>query len=352
MIAFLVILLFAGFVLEVYSLNTSFQNIDFEFAPETKSTEPDTVFWISQKITNNGRMPISYIRTKILYPKGVKNKKDAAIIQNRFEREQTQRYFIWGSRSIRRRTPAKLSERGLYWFEGAELERGDFLGLKTSYDMRWGYSGIVVYPKILEEAENRQTLSGIVGDLISRPYLLNDPVLARGMNDYTGNEPMKTISWKQTAKRDKLTVREFEYTRDCACSLIVCSDVSASEEEIEMCARLARTTGELLMEEGVSLSFFTNCYLQGTQPFSVYSARASRGSADVFLDQLARIRDGACASQSLLLDEILRGRREQTEYVVIIPSHGSEAEGFAEKLNTAANAQCVMICAQDWMDNI
>jgi uncharacterized protein (DUF58 family) len=348
MIAFLLILLILSMVIEVISLNTSFQNISFEFETDRRSTEPGEPFYIVHKVSNTSWLPVTFLRTKILFPRGTVTSKDAAVIMNSFERKSSQHYFLLPRRRLIRRVPAVLGERGLYWFENAEMERGDFLGLKTNFTHVWGYSGIIVRPEKLKDSRSVETLSGIVGDFLSKPFLMRDPVLTVGVREYTGTEPMKTISWKKSASRGKLMVREFDYTRERSCTIVVTGSVDASDSQMDMCARIARTAGEMLMEQGVQLRFFTSAYLQASRPFEVYKSEASRASDDVFLNQLACLRPGAVAPASKLLDEI--GSRSASQCILIAPFEEPGVYELQRKISALTRSETAVILADDFQE--
>ena len=59
-----------------------------------------------------------------------------------------------------------------------------------------------------------------------RRFILDDPSLLVGYREYTGREPMKQISWNQTAKTGRLTVRQNDHTTDRIAMVIVNMDLS------------------------------------------------------------------------------------------------------------------------------
>lgn len=352
MIAFLIVLIILGLILEYISLNSSFGNIHFEFQSDERTTEPDAAFYMIEKVSNTSWIPVTFLKTKILFPHGSAGQKKRTVQMNSFERQSTQRYFLLGHRRITRKVPLTLSERGLYWFEDAEMERGDFLGLRSSFTHCWGYSSIAVLPRRLKDSRSVDTLSGIIGDFLSKPYLMRDPILSIGVREYTGNEPMKTISWKKSAQRGSLMVREFDYTRERSCCLVVLGSVQADEDGMELCARIGRTAGEMLMEKGVQLQFFTNAYLQACRPFEIYESEASRFASGMFLDQLARIRPGSVAAESKLLETIRDHSRSGSQCIVITPCARGEADAFMQRLRTVSGSDCTVIYADDFREEL
>lgn len=350
MIAFLIILLVFLWVLELISLNTSFHNIGFEFHADRKSTEPDETFHIIQKASNTSSLPVTFLRSRIVFPHGALSSKDKAVITNNFERKSTKRFFLMPHRSVTKEAALSLGERGVYWFEEAELERGDFLGLKTSYTRTWGYAGIIVHPRRLSDSRSVETLSGITGDFLSRPFVMRDPILSVGVREYTGNEPMKSISWKKSASAGKLMVREFDYTRERSCTVCVLGSPKAGETEMELCARIARTVGELLCEQSVYLHFFTNSYLQAMRPFEIYHAEASRHAMDSFLDLLARLRPGKPADEKKLLDALARTGGSASECILIAPEKDETSTRFQRAFEAMTHNRCTLIVSEDFAE--
>lgn len=352
MIIFLIILLVLCAVFEMISLNTSFQNIRFEFHADRKSTEPDEHFYMIEKASNLSRLPVTYLRSRIIFPHVTLVSKDRALIMNRFERKSTQRFFLLPLRSVTRSVPMSLSERGVYWFEEADLERGDFLGLKSSFTRTWGYTGIVVLPKRLSDSRSVETLSGIVGDFLSKPFLLRDPILSYGVREYTGADPMKSISWKKTASSGRLMVREYDYTRERSCILCVLGSESALEEEMEIVSRIGRTAGEMLCGQNVQLHFFTNAYLQAMRPFGIYHAEAEANSMDSFLDLLARLRTGESGRLERLLDEMVRISGTSMECILIAPRQDEISEQFSAMFEKRTHQSCTAVYAVNFTEEL
>ena len=350
MIAFLIILLVILWVLELISLNTSFQNIGFEFHADRKSTEPDETFYMIQKASNTASLPVTFLRSTIVFPHGALSSKDKAVTANTFERKSRKRFFLMPHRSTTKQAALSLGDRGVYWFEEAELERGDFLGLKTSFTRTWGYAGIIVWPRRLSDSRSVETLSGITGDFLSRPFLMRDPILSIGVREYTGSEPMKSVSWKKSASMGKLMVREFDYTRERSCSVCVLGSPKADEFDMELCARIGRTVGELLCEQNVFLHFFTNSYLQAMRPFEIYHAEASRHAMDPFLDLLARLRPGKPADEKKLLDAMTRTAGGSSECILIVPKNDESAERFVRAFESLTHNRCTLIAAEDFAE--
>src|SRR5699024_304525 len=80
------------------------------------------------------------------------------------------------------------------------------------------------------------------GDLSVRRLLYEEPVLTVGVREYTGREPMKMISWKQSARRGSWMVNQYDYTTEASVMVLLNLDSPMlTEERAEWCFSAART---------------------------------------------------------------------------------------------------------------
>ena len=87
------------------------------------------------------------------------------------------------------------------------LEAGDLLGLNVSVSSTEGNKTIICTAPMAESDPPVNVLGGFLGDISVRRFIMEDPSLLVGYRDYTGYEPMKKISWIQSAKTGKLMVK-------------------------------------------------------------------------------------------------------------------------------------------------
>ena len=86
---------------------------------------------------------------------------------------------------------------------------------------------------------------------------MDDPTMFLGYREYTGREPMKQISWKQTAKAGRLMVRVNDYTSDRVVTILV-NMYSSLRPQLENCLKLVRTVCEQLEEAKIPYELMTN----------------------------------------------------------------------------------------------
>jgi hypothetical protein len=267
MVTFLVVLILFGAVLEILSLRESITDLRYRCTPSKLGCEPEEMFMLHTKLTNYGPGAISFLRMEELFPKQIKihGVEDMTLADHRC-RLHVSMLYIRGRQKITRTLTVSLPNRGVYVFEGCRLQRGDFLGIKESRKEVTQHEEVIVFPRLLKEEGILQLLSGYYGDFSSRRFYIEDPILISSYLDYTGREPLRAISWTQSARRNQLMVKEFDYTMDMSVTILL--DVylhwsdGASREELEYCFSLVRTIAEFMEQKKVSYRLITNAYIR------------------------------------------------------------------------------------------
>lgn len=169
-------------------------------------------------------------------------------------------------------------KRGCYVFGEARLYVDDLLGLKEQQGRKTAYTRLVVYPPVLEELYKNIGSSRQM-EQISRLYrLLKDPISVMGYREYSYREPMKDISWKQSAIRGQLTVKE----HDPVCAPGVClvldvdykGDLDGYSQQLEYLLSLCRSLMEHFEDRDMPYKLVTNAYI--TKEIALYESRGGR----------------------------------------------------------------------------
>ncbi len=354
MILFLTALLLLFAALEAYTLHDGLSHITFTYGPDVLCTEPDAVFHTRLVISNTGVLPVSYVRATVFLPRSLdKNAEETKEDPFRFlkpasgagrllsdRQEINERFFIYGRRRVTRKVESRIAKRGVHLFDSAQLTRGDFLGLREISKTEYGTSYILVYPKRLESDEYSQQLESFLGETAARRFLMRDPILTIGVREYTGTEPMHTISWSATARRSQLMVREFDYTRDPACTVLFCvSGLGPLENAVmDRCCSLARSVCEALTAKGIAVHFHTNAQLYGHHARDVFSCQAAEGKEDALLEALARAQNAvSCSAEDLALNAV-RTEGDNTAYIIIAPSMNIHTRALVDTLDNYRGA--------------
>lgn len=352
MVVFLIVLVVLGILLEIISLRDSLEHVAFDCATETDRTEPGMDLAFTVSVANTGLLPISYIRAAVDCPLALQLPEGVKHEDQQFSRSVSSVFRLWGRQRVKRELTVSVQKRGVHVFHGATLHRGDFLGLRTTQRQYEFRHELLIYPRKMENAALRDALGSYCGDMIAQRHLIQDPILTMGVREYTGREAMKTISWSQSARSGGLMVRQFDYTRDLSCMVMLCANGihPLDTDTMDRCCAMARTVCEELISRNVNVDLYTNAALWGFAGREVWTCSASKVHQADMLETLARVYGSAQCSPTALADVCARAAGGNTAFVVIAPQ-GSEAVHNALKiLHDTTGAEALLLAADAFQE--
>lgn len=156
--------------------------------------------------------------------------------------------------------PVCIQQRGRYVLEPLQVIGGDFLGLKEQSHTERGFHELIVPPRECEAPDLKDLVGGFLGSVSVNRYLYEDPVLTAGCREYASGDPMRAISWKQSARGLGLMVKTFDYTTEPRVVVLVHADTAryTQPERVERCYSMARTVCRILEDKAVSYRFALN----------------------------------------------------------------------------------------------
>ena len=331
MLVFFVIVILVALALQWYSLRSAgdYRNIRYECKPSVRACEPGEPFLVHSNVSNLGRRPSPSIRIEEHFPKNL-NVLEADQFNVKMMTKEHRIYnstvLIRGHQQVKRYLRASIDQRGEYGFSYADFHAGDFLGFhEFSYRME-NDSRIVIYPPKLAHAEFLKAFTDAIDELALKKQLLEDPISVCGYRDYTGREPMRSISWTQSAARNALIVKQFDPVWQQ--SVVIALDTQlhgAFEQHIarqEFCFSIARTVAEQLEERRIGYRLVTNALI-GSELSSFTSSGGKGGSFSKILYALGAARNGYVCSIEELMHEVSSGAN-RSSMIVLISTHGDE----------------------------
>ncbi len=349
MLIFLFVLIILALALEAFSLREGIKNVSFQYKPSVDRAEPGEEIKIVTSVSNHGWLPISYLRASIAYPVDALLPSGLDMQEQRFTRSVSSVFRLWGRQRVRRTMSISLAKRGVHLFDGAFLVRGDFLGFNETgrrYDSR---HEVLIYPAPADSAGLRDALGSYCGDVIARRHLIRDPIITMGVREYTGREAMKTISWSQTARRGELMVREFDYTRDMSCTVLLATNGLGPLENdlLDKCCSVARTVCEELTAKGVNIDLYTNAPLWGFSNRDIWSAGASPGRMGDVLETLARVYAAARCPAEELVGVSTRAAGVGTAFVLIAPYNNAKIQDALRAIHDTTGMDALLLCVSE-----
>ena len=196
-----------------------------------------------------------------------------------------------------------------------------------------------MYPGRMQDERLEHVLSDIFGEISVRSFLHEDPFLVMGYRDYTGREPLRSISFLQSAKRNELTVKEYDHTRDELVDIIFDLSYKGNFEhyfvQMETMFSMVRTICEAFEKRGVSYRLITNAYYDAMEVrgVNVVQSGGSGGkNLGKILDILGMASGGVMCKTEELLQRTCRNLSQEKEFVYLCQRREDETEAAVSRL--------------------
>jgi len=336
MIWFLITILVIAFIVEKASLRIPLEQIQYKLEPSKRSVEQGEIFKLRTTLNNASRKSIPYVFIEEVFPAAVKVEESDTLNltpDGDFLLHRTT-IFVRKHQKIKRSINVYIQRRGVFWFRQARLSFGDFLGFRQREKEFRQSKSIVVYPRRMQDERLDYVLSDILGEISVRSFLHEDPLLVMGYRDYTGREPLRSISFPQSAKRNELTVKEYDHTRDELVDLIF--DISYKGDfdhyfnQVETMFSMVRTICETFERRGVSYRLITNAYYDSMEARGVNVLQSGGSGGKSFakiLEILGMASKAAMCTTEELLQKSYRSLSQEKEFVYISQRRHEETEG-------------------------
>ena len=217
-------------------------------------------------------------------------------------------------------------KRGLHSFDGAQLKMTDLLGFKTKFLEKAINQEVVILPRQEDLRELIMPFDSLHGAVSVKRWIVDDPLMLRGVREYTGRESQRYIHWPSSLKHQRLLVKQFDFTADQSAMVFLSMessrpywkdpDVEALEESIIT----ARAVLEELMKEKIPAGFSSNGYNAKTDNGGVsFPPGLSPKNLEKYTMLLGKM--GAMVSDSLenSLKKLSRNRSSFQVVVLIVP---------------------------------
>lgn len=329
-------------VLEFFWAAWSLKALRFRGSLDKLLAQPgETVTWQAE-VENRSRMPILFARLWQTFPGRLQIQASQAWLDNHvtesFQLSHVEeRMSLMPRQRCRRSVRFAIDKRGAYQLGRYRLSAGDLIGVAEASTQGDGQE-LVVMPERSEDLKMLQALGGFLGDISVRRFILEDPILTIGFRDYTGREPMKSISWTRTAMTGSLQVKLFDHTAEQ--NVVVLLNVEGgSEQDLEECFRLTRSVCEELERKKIPYAFRTNGNLPGPVG-KVFSLAAGLGGSHLstILYGLGKADDTCFQSLGYLVEQTMKHRKQNEAYIIITPELDLQGKAAIGRLQQAAGS--------------
>lgn len=234
-------------------------------------------------------------------------------------------FYLMPKQKLMRSVTACFPKRGRYLFLGCNMHGGDFLGIKDAYQKFPLFKEVVVMPRQVQAPQLERMLGGVIGDISVNRFIFEDPMLTVGFSEYTGREPMRDISWTQSARLGRMMVKNYDHTVDLSVTILLnvqsVLNVFEDEEKIDECCSLIRSVCEQLEQNHIKYRLMSNAIPAGLSTLSA-DTEQGLGSKHFYriMELLGRVSQGACESFSFTLRRACLSSEQGRYHILVTPT--------------------------------
>ena len=353
MILFLIVLAVVLYWVEKYSLVHGLDHVSFKTSLDKMLIEPDEPFTWTMTVKNDKWMMVPYLRVMELVPRGLRFTETDQEVEQKGIMGLRSVLYLAGRQQTELVRNVKLSERGRYFFRGSSVECGDFLGYQTSMENYPEMAEIVVKPRSYPHGEISLLLGGYLGDYAVRNSLFEDPVLTIGFREYTGREPFRSISWTQSARHNRLLVKQQEPVADLSCTVLLNTECSRGKYVsmlLEQTYSMVRSLCEELEKKKISYDFYTNGTIAGAMGnWKRVEEGLGANHLETVLEGLGRMTYDVSEPLDTFFLRVLKGARGGNSFVVVTPERTARLDELVAGLSERTGRSVLVISAEEVM---
>lgn len=255
--------------LEYLSLRRAGGRVQSSVETDLPLCAPGEEITLRYTITNTSPLPLLYVGFSLYFDDSVTIREPedwqaAHVIRDISGLHMEQRLRLRPHSRFTGRLRFSVGQRGLHPIGKRYLETGDYLGLRATVRSVEPDERVICTADLDESVPALKPLGGVLGDHSVLRFLHEDPCLVAGYREYTGREPMKQISWTQTAKIGQWMVKQQDHTAEADVTVLLNMDAGQGPAA-ERALATARSVCEWLEERKIPYSFRSNGDLRPTE---------------------------------------------------------------------------------------
>ncbi len=183
--------------------------------------------------------------------------------QNASLSDQTYRrdvFAIAARQKITRRLEFKCAGRGYFRINETGVNAQDLFLTRRYVASTPQNTDFYVLPRPVSTSQIQIPYARLMGAVLSRKRVCDDPFEFGGLREYARGDPMKYINWKATARAGKLLINLHESTLSQQVTLLIDMESGGLQGDFlnEAGVRVACALAERLLADGVELSLYSN----------------------------------------------------------------------------------------------
>lgn len=215
-------------------------------------------------------------------------------------------FSIGGRKRVKRFLTFTCVKRGYFALGDIEMFVSDYFFTREYYKKQKNNQWVYVFARRVKIPELEQFYRQILGEMVSKRRLLEDPFSFAGIRDYQSFDTMRRINWKASAKTGDLKVNTYQFTSEQAVHMLLFfeqGNVNWDKKMEEFCISLTVSMAEKFIQEQVGLSVVCN----GLDAETGIGVKVGTGSGAYHMRRI----DEAMARIDLLMDQAKLSQAEE-----------------------------------------
>ncbi|MFI3206338.1 MAG: DUF58 domain-containing protein [Clostridia bacterium] len=231
------------------------------FLPEDDVFEGETAD-IKEIVVNDKYLPLPTLEIDFSLDKSLhfSNSENSSISDKLYRRDI---FYAGMKKKITRTLPVQCTKRGYYTLDKLGFMSYDIFMQQKFFGKKSFFQNFYVYPARVSTEQISVVYNQIMGEVLSRQKIYDDPFSFAGIRDYTITDPMKNINWKASAKNGSLLVNICDSAISQKLTIIIDCFENASvagNQLSEESIRIASSLSEIFIAQGVSISVLGNSH--------------------------------------------------------------------------------------------
>lgn len=324
------VLIFYLLQAEIY-LERCFYNVSFALKFKDQGVFEGEKTELAESIANRKLLPLRWVIAKFAISDNLKFDTEEETGEVKGGANYRKDLFSLGAfEKVNRRSGLTAAKRGYYPIDTATLTTGDIFG-RLKFLMDYPVSAqLYVYPSLVNSGELAVPFERMMGEILARRNLTEDPFQIRGIRDYANFDSFRRINWNATARSGELKVNEYDFTSSREIVLLLNMERFNrwdGDGTIEESVRIAATIASDCEYGGVPVGLITNGRSLASGQVISIPASCSPDTAQAFYQELACLDTSDVSGPfAAAMEEVILKGDTQPLYVLVSQYFGEDLQ--------------------------
>ena len=249
--------LLVNLIIRAYRKNWSNHlDLSIRFADDT-IVEGDSSTLV-QTVVNKKLLPLWWADLKFFVPKFLRFDDHEGSDHDYYKKDTIS---VLSYEMVRKSLPFTAARRGYYTIKKAELLSSDIFFRYMFIKEYPLFTELYVFPEIRSISKFNVDFRKIVGEIITKRHVIEDPFEFRNIRDYSPFDSLKTVNWNATAKTGEIKVNHYNCTSSREVIILLdldCSRPFDKREIREDLIRIAAYFTRNLIRNGIPVGLVSN----------------------------------------------------------------------------------------------